>query len=630
MIATLLAISIAPRSVHILLIGASDYVYPAANGLTTKETLSGDRDVVELKRVLTTRVFAGETNVNCKVISEKVLDRERILSSIDEYLVKRPSPGDAVVFWWSGHGIRTNSVDGADLQAIVPPQYRRTPEGALDPSSLVYGRELSTRFESLEKRGIRTAWFLDSCFSGNAARTTLPNRLVAAPVLDAQLPPALNPSERKSLQFSATSIREATREISIDGQKLGLLTALVCRAFSGQRGAAGGQYSAKGLLDLMKLDAIALGSDSTPEAYGDLNQSLFSDDAAPFTWRFPAAVPSQFRPIWLEGLEQFEELDPDKLTIPAGLMDGLREGDFAEMFQAGETFKFVLCTVTLGYSQMVPISHDLKAKPSSWVIVYPKGQPRLFAKADSLNPLIRKNLLEFGARFSTTVAESTHRIEKVASVFSIRRRSGETIGSAQSDAELQSLLYNLCAAERIRAVDSLPNSSIVIQIELVKLNPDKSIPFAERVISAPWTPPKVSSRNDCFTVRFRLQSKVPVPPRKVHVGVLYTSPKHLTEALTNSADPTTWIEVGFERPTEWLLLTRFQGVATEAELVDQETKPVCNFTPDPKNFDLNALQVTIFVAESKLDLSSYTSPKGSVRGVLPLQIAKLSVGCYAD
>ncbi len=628
MILCSLVATLALPRVHILLIGASQYEFPLTNGVVRKESLSGERDVAELARVFQTRVFPKECTVFCKSVTDLKISRRTILDSIDQFLVAPAVPGDTVIFWWSGHGVRTRSGSGTDLQAIVPPIVDRDPDGRITYRSLVYGRELSARFEFLESKGVNCSWFLDSCYSGEAARNSWTSRLDAAPIPDNELPQAVPERDRKSVLITASSKTDAVREVTLGGERIGLLTALVCRAFSAEGGSPKESQSARGFIDLLKRFGISLGTAAIPEAEGDLNRRMFSVERVPFSWVFPIAVPRSSRPVWLESLGQVDQLDSGRETIPAGLMDGIREGDLADVTVGRFVYKYKVSKALLGISQLMPIGPSAKGAEAGTALVLPRGLPRVFVEPGCVTQEALNKIASSSMNLVANQSISTHKVGKVSGRFNVSSSGGLMLAQFSDENDLVAGLPWISNAERLRNSAQLPNSSITVEMQLVKLNPDKTARLEKRVLEAPWITGKSVSANDCFTLRFRLKSSVKTPTREVYVGLLYISPKHDVSPLTISRSTSAKVGVSYDAPTDWLYLSRAGELKKAEEMQNSGGGSVTNFGPDPRYFDSDFSQLTLIASESPVDLSSYLSQNEPSRGMLPLQMNRIQIPCF--
>lgn len=157
-----------------LLIGVSDYQHlPFFSKRLGREFkgLNGPRnDVKLLRQTLITRY--GFPDEAIRVLTDREATREAILKNFESWLIEGSSPGDLLLFYFSGHGVQVRDQngdedDGMD-EALAP--YDVILEGARDPieARLIVDDELGVLLRQLKDRQVVV--IVDACYSGTATR----------------------------------------------------------------------------------------------------------------------------------------------------------------------------------------------------------------------------------------------------------------------------------------------------------------------------------------------------------------------------------------------------------------------------------------------------------------------------
>ncbi len=152
---------------HALLVGVGNYRYHLANGI---QPLDGPiHDVALMARLLETEYKP----VKITRLTNGTATSKNIRNALNN-LVSETKPGDTVLFYFSGHGVRLadgngDEKDGCD-EALVAYDFRRR-----GPTSdgLVTDDQLGVLLAALANR--RVVALFDCCFSGTSARGVKPD-----------------------------------------------------------------------------------------------------------------------------------------------------------------------------------------------------------------------------------------------------------------------------------------------------------------------------------------------------------------------------------------------------------------------------------------------------------------------
>lgn len=283
-----------------LLVGVSTYGHPDV------PHLEGPRhDVSALRNALVARWGFNPADI------EERLDARagstQILESL-ERLIQRAGPGDEVLIYFSGHGTSALDRGAAEIPlpygsgAFVAHDFDPTqPQG---PGLIVGRRDLLPRLLRLEQRASRVWVVMDSCYSGQAVRQSMPTaadpnawpertfrisrpntpqRLAALPAQR----PAPPPYPYSATAFLAAAAEgETAKDLSgaklkfwptVDGLPHGAFTDALLRVLNGQ---LAGDLNADGLLDLHEVHR-AVDDVMARRPYGQTPQRLpaVADDA---------------------------------------------------------------------------------------------------------------------------------------------------------------------------------------------------------------------------------------------------------------------------------------------------------------------------------------------------------------
>lgn len=149
-----------------LLIGINDYKNLPSYSKDGISDLRGPaNDVRIIKNVLTSSYGFSEGEIKTLINSEAT--GENIKKAFENWLVSGTSPGDLVIFFYSGHGaqIPDQNGDEADGKDEVLAPYDVVPEGG---RNIIRDDELGTWLRKLSKREVVV--FIDACHSGTMTR----------------------------------------------------------------------------------------------------------------------------------------------------------------------------------------------------------------------------------------------------------------------------------------------------------------------------------------------------------------------------------------------------------------------------------------------------------------------------
>jgi hypothetical protein len=157
-----------------LLIGIDNYknlpFYSPERGETFKNLKGSVNDVQLMKQLLTSHYEFREEDL--RILLNEQASRDRILQSIDNWLIKATAPGDFVFLYFSGHGTQVPShhgdPDGVD-EALCP--FDLIPIGASNTvdARLILDKEVKSVLHKLAGREVVV--FMDCCHSGGMTRS---------------------------------------------------------------------------------------------------------------------------------------------------------------------------------------------------------------------------------------------------------------------------------------------------------------------------------------------------------------------------------------------------------------------------------------------------------------------------
>jgi len=203
-----------------------------------------------------------------------------ILEAFNRHLLSKASPGDIVVFQYSGHGSRQPSATSASGQGeTIVPYDSRNPKN-LDITS----EALSSMLSELAKRTKNITVILDSCHSGRMVGVVRGlNDIVAVreigPPNDAALPPPFTPLTRRSLGQAPGGFQplddsyvlmasvlpsQLAKEYRSGGKSYGAMTFFLLREINAPRAKA----TYRNVMDLVALRVTEAVVDQTPQVVG--------------------------------------------------------------------------------------------------------------------------------------------------------------------------------------------------------------------------------------------------------------------------------------------------------------------------------------------------------------------------
>ncbi|GID32015.1 caspase family protein [Paractinoplanes brasiliensis] len=329
--------------------------------------------------------------------------RDAVLDAYEKLIVDA-RPDDAYVLYYSGHGGRAQTVDGPDLQFIVPDDYLDSGE---DDFRGITGVELSVRLARLTDVALNTTVILDCCHAAHMSRQT------GMRVKALLRPPAVKLTydtirrhnarmiadglqiDRRSLISNPHAVRvvacspseSAWETANRDGVTMGLLTDALSRALRDHRSV---RVSWSTLIDAVRRDVQDLQPAQRPEAEGPSARSPFAvDDLEPLN-SLPV-VP----------------LGPDRVQLLGAPLLGVEPGDEFAIVPAATDTPIGVATVdrvqatsasaslqltTAG--QVVPPdarAHRTRAAAAALPVRLPLGHPAAdeLTKAVGLRPLLR-------------------------------------------------------------------------------------------------------------------------------------------------------------------------------------------------------------------------------------------------
>jgi metacaspase-1 len=109
----------------------------------------------------------GFAREHVKSVFDAAATREGILRSFREWLIEGTAPGDRVLFYYSGHGLRVTS-GGRVMSALAPHDTRRPASQREEFGNILYSDELTSLRRELAGRHV--VFVVDACHSGKIAR----------------------------------------------------------------------------------------------------------------------------------------------------------------------------------------------------------------------------------------------------------------------------------------------------------------------------------------------------------------------------------------------------------------------------------------------------------------------------
>ncbi|MDY7083614.1 MAG: caspase family protein [Actinomycetota bacterium] len=329
--------------------------------------------------------------------------RDAVLDAYEKLIVDA-RPDDAYVLYYSGHGGRAQTVDGPDLQFIVPDDYLDSGE---DDFRGITGVELSVRLARLTDVALNTTVILDCCHAAHMSRQT------GMRVKALLRPPAVKLTydtirrhnarmiadglqiDRRSLISNPHAVRvvacspseSAWETANRDGVTMGLLTDALSRALRDHRTV---RVSWSTLIDAVRRDVQDLQPAQRPEAEGPSARSPFAvDDLEPLN-SLPV-VPLGPDRVQLLGAPLLGVEPGDEFAVVPAAADtpiGIATVDRVQATSASASLKLT----TAG--QVVPAdarAHRTRAAAAALPVRLPLGHPAAdeLAKAIGLRPLLR-------------------------------------------------------------------------------------------------------------------------------------------------------------------------------------------------------------------------------------------------
>ena len=391
--------SFSPGRIRVLLLGASDYptIRKGISGAGIK--LSGDRDVRLISKMFQERL--GVPSSQIRVVTKATeLTRQKILSAVQDWLIGGAKSGDALVFWWSGHGSSISlGPNMSTVQAIIPPSVQLVNESQIDSKTIVFSRELKAMFSKAVSKGIKdVTWFLDSCYSGLADRGEgvaryLPNS-ATLPTSHQVINDTLD-APTNWVYVSAGGKNQMVKEVrDADGKFTGPLTTSMLRL--GARMSPSMSYRELG----QELRRLALQShfDHQPEVRGAIDRSLFGGYMAPNTWTFSVAEPGTSF-VKLEAIDWLSKLDDKLPTILVGQLMGIQKGmRFNVVYADGSTQLHEVTRALASISQLSPLGPSVRKtyKNAKAKLTDSVGVPNLLVGIDKsvpISPIQKRELL---------------------------------------------------------------------------------------------------------------------------------------------------------------------------------------------------------------------------------------------
>jgi hypothetical protein len=178
-----------------LLVGINDYIDQRIPDLKGCES-----DIDLVKDILTTKYGFPETHV--KQLKSRQATRENLIEAFSTWLIEKPSPGDVVLFYFSGHGTQIPDADGDEKdgedEALCPAD-----TGVDTQLNVLTDDELQVLLGQIPTQNVTVVF--DSCHSGTATRDLVfvgnllqQPRVLQRDLILAAKPPATRPVQRES------------------------------------------------------------------------------------------------------------------------------------------------------------------------------------------------------------------------------------------------------------------------------------------------------------------------------------------------------------------------------------------------------------------------------------------------
>ncbi len=181
-------------------------------------------DVRQMRDLLVRKYHLRPENI--RVLTNEEATADRILETLQSFLVDAAQAGDQSLFFYAGHGSRirnlaTQNLSGMDSTIIAADSALGVPD--------IRSKELARIYAKAPAKGVQLTVVQDSCHSGGGARGILPGgkrrveepdaRIAVRETLEGQ-----NPEEQGVLVLSASQDYQPAQEISSDSGKHGAFT----------------------------------------------------------------------------------------------------------------------------------------------------------------------------------------------------------------------------------------------------------------------------------------------------------------------------------------------------------------------------------------------------------------------
>ena len=323
-----------------LLVGINDYEHPQIRKLRGCEN-----DVKLIADVLRDR-FAF-TDEEMRILLSREATRDGIITAFKEWLIEKPKPGDAVIFYFSGHGSQVvdesgDEADGWD-ELLCPVDLKPTADRTqyMNP---ILDDELSELLRQIQTNNVTV--ILDSCHSGTGTKSlidaglTLPKMIERDLVLVPQKVPTRRMTRRDSTAVEQANENHvlisgsAAEEVSLDAMwesstsapnfyYAGVLTKNLVETL---RHATAETHYTDVMTSVKK--SVRKRSQQTPQLEGDINRPIFSTRNLDGTFSF-VVVPD--KPFVL-----VTRVEGKRVTLNAGSIDGVTQGSVYEIFSPTE------------------------------------------------------------------------------------------------------------------------------------------------------------------------------------------------------------------------------------------------------------------------------------------------------
>jgi hypothetical protein len=322
-----------------LLVGINDY----ENSLI-RDLRGCEMDVQLVKDVLKDRF--GFTDGDVKILLSRQATRDNIIKAFREWLIEKPQPGDAVVFYFSGHGAQVIDEDGDEVdgwdELLCPADLKPTSDRSQYANPLL-DDQLNDLLNQIPTDNVTV--ILDSCHSGTgtkslvSAELSYPKAIPRDLILVPQKPPARPVTQRETVSVEQVNENHvlisgsAAEEVSIDAMwhspvgevyYAGVLTKNLVEALRH----ATEETSYVDLMESVRRNVRAR-SRQTPQLEGNARRPVFSvrnpeGDYSPFV-----AVPA--KPFF-----HITRVDRETATINAGSILGVTKGSIYGVFSPTE------------------------------------------------------------------------------------------------------------------------------------------------------------------------------------------------------------------------------------------------------------------------------------------------------